>query len=84
MISGYPPFNRTKANLKEQITSHQVHIPKFFNETTADLILRLLDKNPKYRPNIRQIKQHKFFKGIDWEKIKTLDIDKLKGDKDKK
>ncbi|KAF9922416.1 hypothetical protein FBU30_007452 [Linnemannia zychae] len=47
-----------------------------------DLIQRFLDKNPKTRlgsgPNgaeaVAQIKAHPFFKGIDFEKLKTRDV----------
>ena len=32
-----------------------------------DLILKLLESDPKTRlENAKQIKQHKYFKGIDW------------------
>lgn len=54
-----------------------------------DLIVRLLDKNQKSRPKFRQIKEHKFFDGLDFDALCEYKLDppfipQLQGENDYK
>jgi serine/threonine protein kinase len=75
MLSGKTPFlgDSPKGILKAILTKN-VSIPDYFTEEAKDLIRKLLKPNPSTRlgsgkKGIAEIKQHKFFKSIDWEKI---------------
>jgi serine/threonine protein kinase len=39
------------------------------SQEAKDLLLKLLDKNPKTRLKVGQIKQHKFFENYDFEGV---------------
>lgn len=70
MICGKPPFdsqNRTK--LYELITQSNPVFPETFPKDAKDLVSKLLTKNPNNRPDFNGIKDHVFFKGIDWDKV---------------
>ena len=34
-----------------------------------DLISKLLNPRPELRPKVREIKEHPFFRGVDWDTI---------------
>jgi serine/threonine protein kinase len=42
------------------------------SEEAQDLIMKLLKKNPKDRPDIKEIKGHKFFQGIPWKYLRQM------------
>jgi len=39
--------------------------------TAADLINKLLERDPTKRLTVKQIKRHKFFKGLDWNNLRN-------------
>ena len=42
------------------------------SEAAKDIITKLLDKNPSHRlgvNGVEEIKQHEFFKGLDWDAV---------------
>ena len=41
----------------------------FFSKEFKDLLTGLLDYNPARRLTIPQIKEHPFFKKVDWDKV---------------
>ncbi|KNA18294.1 hypothetical protein SOVF_072180, partial [Spinacia oleracea] len=72
MLYGTTPFRGV--NRKE--TFHRIisKSPDLVGETTAlrDLIRKLLEKDPKVRISLEEIKGHDFFKGVDWDMILRL------------
>lgn len=52
----------------ELANSGKLNLPKNLNNVTRDLILKILVPDPNLRYEIVDIKTHRFFKGMDWEK----------------
>ena len=44
-------------------------MPTFISREAADLLYRMLNKNPAKRITIPQVKEHPFFKTINWEDL---------------
>ena len=78
MISGTPPFFANEiAVLFNKIKNCQLVLHHYFSEDLKDLMRNLLEKDPDKRFGVfdkNEIKQHPFFKGIDWEKLKNKEI----------
>ena len=78
MISGTPPFFANEITaLFNKIKNCQVVLHHYFSENLKDLMRKLLEKDPNKRFGIydkNEIKNHPFFKGIDWEKLKNKEI----------
>ncbi|KAF7682510.1 cAMP-dependent protein kinase catalytic subunit PRKX [Astathelohania contejeani] len=76
MLTGSPPFYSEDAiQTYKYILNCKVHIPPRMDKSASDLILRLLEKNPKKRIySIEEIKTHPFFKTINWEKMSRLEV----------
>ena len=78
MISGTPPFYANEINvLFNKIKNCQVVLHHYFSEDLKDLMKKLLEKDPDKRFGVfdkNEIKQHPFFKGIDWEKLEKKEI----------
>mmetsp|Transcript_18861 Transcript_18861/g.18533 ORF Transcript_18861/g.18533 Transcript_18861/m.18533 type:complete len:89 (+) Transcript_18861:629-895(+) len=77
MLSGSHPFKSRRKNRKEifsQITDKPVEMLPGFSEEASDLISGLLKIDPDERlgsseKGVEEIKEHKFFKKVDWEKV---------------
>ena len=78
MISGTPPFYANEISvLFNKIKNCQVVVHHYFSEDLKDLMKKLLEKDPNKRFGVfdkNEIKQHPFFKGIDWEKLANKEI----------
>ena len=78
MISGTPPFFSNEiAVLFNKIKNCQLILHQYFSEDLKDLLRKLLDKDPDKRFGVsdkEEIKDHPFFKGIDWEKLEKKEI----------
>jgi serine/threonine protein kinase len=78
MISGTPPFFANEiAVLFNKIRNCQLVLHHYFSEDLKDLLRKLLEKDPDKRLGIfdkNEIKKHRFFKGINWEKLKNKEI----------
>ena len=73
-LFGVPPFFSTsKKLLLTSIINDEVKFPNYINRCTKDLILRLMCKEPENRLGARggakEVKEHPFFTGIDWEAV---------------
>jgi serine/threonine protein kinase len=76
MLTGLPPFYdedvQKMYNLK---MTAELKIPDYVDPSAADLIRKLLQRDPAKRlQDPAEIKQHPFFKGIDWEKLYNKQI----------
>lgn len=72
MLYGTTPFRGV--NRKETFYRILSKSPDLVGETTPlrDLIRKLLEKDPKQRISLEEIKGHDFFKGVDWDMIIRL------------
>ena len=78
MISGTPPFFSNEiAVLFNKIKNCQLVLHQYFSEDLKDLLRNLMEKDPDKRFGVldkTELKNHPFFKGIDWEKLKNKEI----------
>ncbi|CAD8063553.1 unnamed protein product [Paramecium sonneborni] len=76
MIVGLPPYyHQNREQLFENIKKGVLKIPKHMSEDARDLIKRLLIRDPAQRlgskNDAEDLKQHPFFKDINWDKIQN-------------
>ncbi|KAK5578213.1 hypothetical protein RB653_003166 [Dictyostelium firmibasis] len=78
MMIGKPPFeHKNRALMQEKIISEKPKFPKFVSSSARSLINGLLTKDPTRRLGTKgaiEIKQHPFFKSIQWRKIENKEI----------
>jgi serine/threonine protein kinase len=75
MISGYLPFKIIRnEKISKNIYQKKIKIFPHFSKAAKDLIKKLLVINPKKRIGYEQIKNHEFFKDINWEKIEIKKV----------
>lgn len=80
MIAGHPPFFADDPfKLYEKILICKLKFPPHFDPVAKDLVKRLLTTDLTKRfGNLKagpeDIKTHKWFQGLDWEKLKCLEI----------
>eukprot|EP00124_Ichthyophonus_hoferi_P002268 Ihof_evm3s148 gene=Ihof_evmTU3s148 len=76
-LTGTPPFNDdTVEKIFQNIIRHDIRWPTPPDELSyeaQDLISQLMNRNPRDRPTIDQIKAHPFFShnGVDWNTLLT-------------
>lgn len=79
MISGLPPFRAgTEYLIFQKILKLDLNFPDGFDETTKDLVEKLLQIDPTHRLGATDehycytsIRTHPFFDGIEWDNIHT-------------
>lgn len=63
----------SRDELFDNIKKAPLDLPSFLSPVAKDLILKLMNRNPKKRMGTfggaDEIKKHPFFKGIDWRKL---------------
>ncbi|KAG7826718.1 hypothetical protein KL920_005320 [Ogataea angusta] len=73
MLTSLPPFYDEDVNtMYRKILNDPLVFPAEFDPDTKDLITRLLNRDPKKRlgyHGVEEIKNHQFFKDIDWYKL---------------
>ena len=75
MISGYLPFKIIRnEKISKNIYQKKIKIFPHFSKAAKDLIKKLLVINPRKRIGYEQIKNHEFFKDINWEKIEIKKV----------
>lgn len=72
MLVGVPPyFTTNKSDLINNISTGKLKIPTFLSIEAKELLKDLLQRDPSKRlgaiRDAEEIKQHRFFRGIDWE-----------------
>ena len=90
MIRGTPPFySKDIRTLFKNIAHSKLVLPEFFSIELKDLLKQLLSKDPYKRIGVldkNEIKNHIWFKGLDWNKLSRkeipppLDLIKIKKD----
>ena len=63
-ISSMPP-----QKIIEMVNSGRIILPKNLTPVTRDIVRKILVADPNVRLEIRDIMQHKFFEGVDWQKV---------------
>lgn len=79
MIGGFTPFSNkdetdSPHKIMEKINTNQLSLPKNLNNVTRDIVKNILVYEPNSRFDIEDIKNHKFFKGVDWQKVQNKDL----------
>ena len=76
LASGQPPFQSKYIDkIAENIKYEELPLKSYFSKNLSSLLTGLTNKNPlkrlgsKARGGVSSIKKHKFFEGIDWEKV---------------
>lgn len=78
MLVGYPPFyDDDPYEIYEKIVAGKVKFPSFMKPSAKDLISNLLqiDLSKRYgnlKDGVDDIKNHKWFEGIDWNQMSSL------------
>jgi serine/threonine protein kinase len=75
MLTGAPPFySNNRKEILRRVLNYPVPIPEYLSESARSLLKGLLVINPEKRLGAKNgsedIKNHSFFKGIDFNKIK--------------
>uniref|UniRef100_A0A7S2ZJM4 Protein kinase domain-containing protein n=1 Tax=Rhodosorus marinus TaxID=101924 RepID=A0A7S2ZJM4_9RHOD len=75
IVEGSTPFySREREVMYKRIEKDSVEFSKRFSDDLKDLISHLLEKSPKRRYTLDQVKKHKFFKGVDWDKVQRKEF----------
>lgn len=84
MVGGFTPFSGKQKETNEYMDSSQalspqqivenimqgrLQMPKNMSSVCKDLVRSILVVDPNMRPEIADIKTHKFFRGTDWDRI---------------
>lgn len=75
MLAGYPPFyDENPFGIYQKILAGKIEFPRHFDANAKDLVRKLLtaDRTKRYgclKSGAEDIKKHKWFKGIDWNKV---------------
>ena len=75
MLVGITPYFTTrKEDLFYNIENAELKIPNFVTKDAADLLKKLLERNPNKRlggcgRDAEEIKEHPYFKDVDWKKV---------------
>mgnify|MGYP004445108383 CR=1 FL=1 len=75
LISGNPPFYAQDINeMYQNITENKLMFQQFCSDELKDLLTKMLNKNPKNRITIEEMKNHDFFKDINWNDLANKKI----------
>lgn len=73
MLTGLPPFySDVVEDIRDKITSRSLHLPESLPPHAKNLLMGLLHRDPQRRlgaSGMSEIKQHAFFKFLDWQEI---------------
>lgn len=72
MLCNSTPFDDSEGDafaLYRKTTSGRFSIPQFLSQDSISLIQALLQPNPDDRPSAASVKNHVFFKSIDWQAL---------------
>ncbi|KAG6497040.1 3-phosphoinositide-dependent protein kinase 2-like [Zingiber officinale] len=83
MLSGSSPFkDASEWLIFQRIIARDVKFPEYFSDEARDLIDKLLDTEPSKRlgagpDGYAPLKNHPFFKGINWQNLRKLPAPRL-------
>lgn len=70
----HPFYDSNQHVMYQKIIESKPAIPDYCDEELRDVINQLLTKDPQQRPSFVQLKCHRFFLDIDWEKLLKREI----------
>ncbi|EFH60951.1 hypothetical protein ARALYDRAFT_478176 [Arabidopsis lyrata subsp. lyrata] len=79
MLTGKPPFLGSKGKIQQKIVKDKIKLPQFLSNEAHAMLKGLLQKEPERRlgsglSGAEEIKQHKWFKGINWKKLEAREV----------
>eukprot|EP01130_Rhizamoeba_saxonica_P015430 TRINITY_DN691_c0_g2_i3.p1 TRINITY_DN691_c0_g2~~TRINITY_DN691_c0_g2_i3.p1 ORF type:complete len:440 (+),score=112.98 TRINITY_DN691_c0_g2_i3:44-1363(+) len=76
MLTGLPPFySEDVQTMYSRIQTENLEIPETIGSDAADLLKKLLVRNPEERlTEPEQIRSHPFFSDIDWDRLLALEV----------
>jgi serum/glucocorticoid-regulated kinase 2 len=75
MLTGLPPFySNVLGNIRDNIISKPLHLPRSMHANAKNIISRLLDRDPDQRlganvDGASEVRQHAFFKDLGWQEV---------------
>ena len=80
MLCGYSPFRETRERIDIEIYFKPIHHDNLISDIAFDLISKLIQPNCEMRLGYGildsiEIKNHKFFKDINWKKVERKEIE---------
>lgn len=83
LLTGLPPnFNDNKAEMYSSIMNNEPLYPAYLTSQAVSLMKGLLQKNPEerlgYWKEFEEVKEHEFFRGVDWSRVLAKDKDHMK------
>lgn len=81
LLTGSPPFTGPNNKIiSDRIIKTKLKLPYYLSPDAKDLITKLLKKVPSSRlgskpGDILKIRQHRFFRKIDWKKLEGRELD---------
>ncbi|WKY15942.1 hypothetical protein Q1695_000986 [Nippostrongylus brasiliensis] len=79
MLYGLPPFySRDHNEMYNRIVNEQLKMKKNISASSTDIVTKLLQKDKNKRlgskSDFREVKEHEFFRTIDWDKLLRREI----------
>jgi serine/threonine protein kinase len=80
MLCGLPPFYSDNVNLMyEMIQKSALRIPKYVSPSAADLLQKLLDRDPATRlgsgeGDLKELMEHPWFASLDWAALEGREV----------
>jgi len=75
MLNGSPPFQHSNLQkLHQLILTKSLKYPNYWHQNTINILKRLMERNSSKRIKIKEIKAHKFFSHLGWEKLEKQSI----------
>ncbi|PRP84033.1 ribosomal protein S6 kinase beta-1-like [Planoprotostelium fungivorum] len=74
MLAGKPPFEGKENSLRKLICNGKLNVPKYFSAAAADLLLNRDEGRRMGSRGIAEIKEHKFFKDINWRQLASCEL----------
>lgn len=69
-----PFYNRNPKRMMDEIVNGCPRMNLVKDQGLKNFVSFLLVKNPKERPTFKQIKEHEFFAGLDWDKVLAREV----------
>jgi len=70
LLTGLPPFwDNDNAKMYSKIANEEYIPPSEISLDAQNLLIQMMIKDPEKRPTATELKKHKFFSGINWEKV---------------
>ncbi len=67
---GLPPhYSQNRQEMYQRIVSEPLAYPPYLSEPAVDLLKSMLRNGPEDRMGIESIKEHQFFRGVDWPAV---------------